>query len=111
MTLNIPPASSVRLQYCLVLCAIATIAILIQVSPIVYDAGQYVVIRTAIMVIPLAVAACCMLVYVRYGGSRIFSRSFLMLGIGNLAVFVGEALYYFAHIPNVVVEIYGQSYI
>lgn len=108
MTLNIPPASPVRLQYCLVLCTIATISILIQVSPIVYDAGQYVVIRTAIMVIPLAVAACCMLLYVRYGGSRIFSRSFLMLGIGNLAVFVGEALYYFYLDPTGTLDVWSE---
>ena len=108
MTLSTPSVSSVRLQYCLVLCVIAAIAIMIQVSPIVYDAGQYMAIRTAIMAMPLAVTACCVLVYVRYGGSRIFSRSFLMLGIGNFVVFVGEVLYYFYLDPTGVVDVWSE---
>lgn len=82
-------------ECCAVLCMVGAAAVGIQLSPGVQGGESYLLARTAIMAAPLAVSACCVAAFRAYGGSRVFGRSFLLLGAGYGAVFAGEALYYF----------------
>ena len=72
----------------------------IQISPWIYESDPYIVIRTSILIMPLAVSVCCLMVFWAYGRSRIFGRSFFVLGAAYISVFVGEALYYFYLDPS-----------
>lgn len=86
--------------HCTVLSLVAAAIAAVQLSPTVYEGDPYLVIRTAIVSMPLAVSVCCMVVSQAYGGSRVFGRSFLVLGMAYAVVFAGEALYYFHLDPS-----------
>lgn len=86
--------------HCVVLSLVAAVVAAVQLSPMRYEEDPYLAIRTAIVSMPLAVSACCMVVSWAYGGSKVFGRSFLMLGTAYAAVFAGEALYYFHLDPS-----------
>ena len=91
---------SAWMGHCMVLSLVAAAAAAVQLSPMAYGEDPYLAIRTAIVSMPLAVSACCMAVSWLYGGSRVFGRSFLVLGVAYAAVFAGEALYYFHLDPS-----------
>ena len=86
-----------RAEYWVVPAAIAAAAVSVQLSfHIPVEGGEpYAVIRAAIVVLPLAASVCCFAVALKYDVSRIFGRSFLVLGVAYAAVFIGEAAYYF----------------
>ena len=86
--------------HCVVISLVAATATAVQLSPVVYEEDPYLTIRTAIVAMPLAVSACCMAVSWLYGGSRVFGRSFLVLGMAYAATFAGEAFYYFHLDPS-----------
>ena len=93
-------AQSGWMEHCAVLSLVAAAAAAVQLSPMAYEENQYLVIRTAIVSMPLAVSACCMAVSWAYGRSKVFGRSFLVLGMAYAVVFAGEALYYFHLDPS-----------
>ena len=86
-----------RAEYWVVPAAIAAAAVSLQLSfRIPVEGGEpYAVIRAAILVLPLAASVCCLAVALKYDVSRIFGRSFLVLGVAYASVFAGEAAYYF----------------
>lgn len=51
-------------------------------------------VRIAIVVGPLAVGMSCFLTARRYENSKIFGRSYLLLGVGYLATFTGEIIFF-----------------
>ena len=76
---------------------IVCIAVLIQQSfriPLEIFQSS-VVTSTAIMALPLAVALACFATSRAYGGSKVFGKSYFLLGLSYIAFFAGEALYYF----------------
>ncbi len=56
-------------------------------------------IRTAIVAGPIAVSVSCVLIAKRYDNSKIFGKSYLLLGIGYLFTFVGEGIFFY-HVDN-----------
>ena len=56
--------------------------------------GDDMVIRLSIMLAPLPVAAFCLVTARHYGNSKIFGRSFLVLGASYAAVFAGEVIFF-----------------
>ena len=81
-------------ECCAVLLLIGSAAALVQLSPALSN-GSHVIIQTAIVAPPAVVAICCIAMVCVYRGSRVFGRSFLLLGLAYSAVFAGEALYFF----------------
>ena len=51
-------------------------------------------IRLSIVLAPLPVAAFCLVTARHYGNSRVFGRSFLVLGASYAAVFAGEVIFF-----------------
>lgn len=51
--------------------------------------------RIGIVLTPLAVAASCFLVSKNYGNSKIFGKSYLLLGLGFSISFVGELVFFY----------------
>ena len=72
-------------------------AIAIQLSskiPIDFFESE-IVASTAIVILPLAVAISSFAVSRNYGGSKIFGKSYFILGVSYLLFFLGEATFYF----------------
>ena len=59
---------------------------------------SYLITSTAITFFPLGVAISCFIISNMYG-SKVFGKSYLMLGISYMLFFLGEALYYFYFEP------------
>ena len=51
--------------------------------------------RIGIVLTPLAVSTSCFLISKNYGNSKIFGKSYLILGLGFLATFVGELVFFY----------------
>ena len=88
--------SQVRESYKIIL-AIIGIAITIQLSskiPIEFFEST-VVASTAIVFLPLAVAISSFVISKIYGGSKVFGKSYFILGVSYFAFFAGEAFFYF----------------
>ncbi len=62
--------------------------------------------RVSIVVTPLAVAVYSILVSKHYGYSKIFGKSYLLLGLGFFVTFVGE-LVFFYHVDSLGLDEYG----
>ena len=56
-------------------------------------------IRSAIVLLPLSVAVSCFVVSKMYA-SKVFGKSYFILGLGYFAVFLGEAVYFFLIDPQ-----------
>ena len=56
--------------------------------------GDDMMIRLSIVLAPLPVAAFCLVTARHYGNSKIFGRSFLVLGASYAAVFAGEVMFF-----------------
>lgn len=86
-----------RAEYWAIPAAIAAAAASLQLSFAIplEGGGSYEVMRASILVMPMIASGCCFVVALRYEISRIFGRSFLMLGAAYAVVSVGEAIYYF----------------
>lgn len=56
--------------------------------------GSNMMIRLSIVLAPLPVAAFCLVTALHYGNSRVFGRSFLVLGASYAAVFAGEVIFF-----------------
>ncbi len=68
---------------------------------------SYLVTRVAIVVFPFGASIASFVVSKKYGGSKVFGKSFLALGVSYFAVFFAELLYfYFDSIQN-----YDFSYV
>lgn len=86
----------VRESYKVIL-VIVGVAIFIQQSskiPLEFFESS-IIASTSITMLPLAVALACFVTSRIYGGSKIFGKSYFLLGLSYVAFFVGEALYYF----------------
>ena len=73
------------------------VAIIIQLSskiPIDFFESE-IVASTAIVIFPLAVAISSFAVSRNYGGSKIFGKSYFILGVSYSLFFLGEATFYF----------------
>ena len=73
------------------------VAITIQLSskiPIDFFESE-IIASTAIVIFPLAVAISSFAVSRNYGGSKIFGKSYFILGVSYLLFFLGEATFYF----------------
>ena len=51
--------------------------------------------RVLIVLTPLAVSISCFLVSKNYGNSKIFGKSYFLLGLGHFAIFVGELIFFY----------------
>lgn len=60
---------------------------------------SYLITSTAIVFFPLGVAISCFIISNMYGGSKIFGKSYFILGISYVLFFLGEALFYFYFEP------------
>ena len=59
-----------------------------------------IVIRVSTIILPLAVAASSFVISKIYGGSKVFGKSYFLLGLGFVAYFLGEAVYFFLVDPG-----------
>ena len=50
--------------------------------------------RIAIVVSPLAVSICCFIISKMYNHSKIFGKSYFLLGMGFFSVFIGEIVFF-----------------
>ena len=60
---------------------------------------SYLITSTAITIFPLGVAISCFIISNIYGGSKIFGKSYFILGFSYVLFFLGEALYFFYFDP------------
>ena len=60
---------------------------------------SYLITSTAIVFFPLGVAISCFIISKWYGGSKVFGKSYFVLGVSYVFFFLGEALYYFYFEP------------
>ncbi len=102
MVISVPTIySQVRESYKIIL-VILGIAIAIQLSPKIpiefFESA--IVASTAIVILPLAVSISSFAVSRIYGGSKIFGKSYFILGISYMLFFIGEALFYFYMDPS-----------
>ena len=51
--------------------------------------------RIAIVVFPLAVAISCFFISKNYGNSKVFGKSYFLLGIGFFSAFIGEIIFFY----------------
>ena len=58
-----------------------------------------IIISLAITMFPLSVAIASFVVSKRYGGSKVFGKSYFILGLSYVAFFIGEALFSFYFEP------------
>ena len=97
MVITIPTIrSQLRESYKIIL-AVLGVAIAIQLSskiPIAFFESE-IVASTAIVILPLAVSISSFVVSRNYGGSKIFGKSYFILGVSYLLFFLGEATFYF----------------
>ena len=97
MVITIPTIrSQLRESYKIIL-TILVVAIAIQLSskiPLDFFESE-IVASTAIVILPLAVAISSFTVSRNYGGSKIFGKSYFILGVSYLLFFLGEATFYF----------------
>ena len=102
MVISIPSIySQVKESYKIIL-AVISIAITIQLSskiPIEFLESS-IIASTAIVLFPLAVAIASFVVSRIYGGSKIFGKSYFILGISYMLFFIGEAMFYFYMDPT-----------
>jgi len=72
-------------------------AIAIQLSPQIplEIFESFLVTRAAIVIFPLGASIASFVVSKKYGGSKVFGKSYLALGLCYLGVFVGEILYFY----------------
>ena len=61
--------------------------------------GSSLITSTAIVIFPLVVAISSFIIFKIYGGSKIFGKSYFILGLSYMAFFIGEALFYFYFEP------------
>lgn len=54
---------------------------------------------TAIVIFPLVVAISSFIISKIYGGSKVFGKSYFILGLSYMAFFIGEAFFYFYFQP------------
>ncbi len=92
--------SQIRESYKIIL-VILGIAIGIQLSSKmqVEFFGSAIITNTSIVIFPLAVAISSFVIFKIYGGSRIFGKSYFILGLSYMAFFIGEGLFYFYFEP------------
>lgn len=50
--------------------------------------------RIAIVVSPLAVSICCFIISKMYGNSKVFGKSYFLLGMGFFSTFIGEVVFF-----------------
>ena len=78
-------------------------AIALQLSPgIPLEIFEsFLVTRMSIVIFPLGASIVSFIVSKKYGGSKVFGKSYLALGVSYFGVFLGEILYfYFDSIEN-----------
>jgi len=80
-----------------VISVILGIAITIQLSSkLQIDMfGSSLITDTAIVVFPLGVAISCFVISKIYNGSKIFGKSYFILGVSYVLYFLGESIFYF----------------
>ena len=61
-----------------------------------------IVIRISTVILPLAVAISSFVISKIYGGSKVFGKSYLLLGLGFVSVFFGEVVYFFLIDPGTI---------
>lgn len=102
MVISIPTIySQIRESYKIIF-AIVMIAIVIQLSstiPVEFFESS-IVASTAIVIFPLAVSISSFIVSRIYGGSKIFGKSYFILGLSYMLFFIGEAMFYFYMDPS-----------
>ena len=59
-----------------------------------------IVIRVSTVILPLAVAISSFAISKIYGGSKVFGKSYFLLGLGFFTVFLGEVVYFFLIDPG-----------
>ena len=76
------------------------IAIFLQLVSLIPMKGfeSYMITSTTVTIFPLGVAISCFIISNRYG-SKVFGKSYFILGISYMLFFLGEALYYFYFEP------------
>jgi len=89
-------SAQIKESYKIMLLIIAG-AIAIQLSPQIplEIFESFLVTRVAIVAFPLGAAIASFVVSKKYGGSKVFGKSYLALGISYLGVFAGEILYFY----------------
>lgn len=95
-------SAQIKESYKIILLVVAG-AIAIQLSPEIplEIFESFLVTRMAIVIFPLGASIVSFVVSKKYGGSKVFGKSYLALGICYFGVFVGEILYfYFDSIEN-----------
>ena len=97
MVISIPTIySQVKESYKIIL-VIICISIAIQISPKIpinfFESS--IIASTAITILPLVVAISCFVISANYGGSKVFGKSYFVLGLSYIAFFIGEGLFYF----------------
>ena len=88
-------SAQIKESYKIILLIVAG-AIAIQLSPAlpVEIFESFLVTRVAIVIFPLGASIVSFIVSKRYGGSKVFGKSYLALGISYFGVFLGEILYF-----------------
>ena len=61
-----------------------------------------IVIRVSTVILPLAVAVSSFVISKIYGGSKVFGKSYFLLGLGFISVFFGEVVYFFLIDPGTI---------
>ena len=92
--------SQIKESYKIIL-VILTIGIGIQLSSKIQVEifGSSLITDTSIVIFPLVVAISCFIVSKIYGGSKVFGKSYFILGLSYVAFFIGESFYYFYFQP------------
>ncbi len=55
---------------------------------------SFILTRIGIVVSPLAVSVSCFIISKMYGNSKVFGKSYLLLGLGFFSAFVGEMIFF-----------------
>jgi hypothetical protein len=102
MVISIPTVYSQIKESYKIIFAVVGIAVTIQLSskiPIEFFESS-IIASTAIVMFPLAVSISSFAVSRIYGGSKIFGKSYFILGLSYMLFFIGEAMFYFYMDPT-----------
>ena len=58
------------------------------------EIGDFLPTRIAIVVAPLVVSVSCFAISKMYGNSKVFGKSYLLLGVGFVSIFLGELVFF-----------------
>jgi len=102
MVISIPTIYSQIKESYKIIFAVVGIAITIQLSskiPMDFFESS-IIASTAIVMSPLAVSVSSFVISRIYGGSKIFGKSYFILGLSYMLFFIGEAMFYFYMDPT-----------